>query len=75
MLKFYVKVFYVMGKAVSGELSFHCDRSCFIITDDVISTYTAFTLFQRVRQLKADFSMWILCCLYCSLWSSSSDEK
>ena len=25
---FYVKVFYVMGKALSGELSCHCDRSC-----------------------------------------------
>ena len=29
MLKFYVKVFYVMGKALSGELSCPCDRSCF----------------------------------------------
>ena len=29
MLKFYVKVFYVMGKALSGELSYPCDRSCF----------------------------------------------
>ena len=28
MLKFYVKVFYVMGKALSGELSCLCDRSC-----------------------------------------------
>ena len=28
MLKFYVKVFYVMGKALSGELSCPCDRSC-----------------------------------------------
>ena len=26
---FYVKVFYVMGKALSGELSCPCDRSCF----------------------------------------------
>ena len=25
---FYVKVFYVMGKALSGELSCPCDRSC-----------------------------------------------
>ena len=27
---FYVKVFYVMGKALSGELSCPCDRSCSI---------------------------------------------
>ena len=25
---FYVKVFYVMGKVLSGELSCPCDRSC-----------------------------------------------
>ena len=30
MLKFYVKVFYVMGKALSGELSCPCDRSCYV---------------------------------------------
>ena len=29
MLKLYVKVFYVMGKALSGELSCPCDWSCF----------------------------------------------
>ena len=28
-LSFYIKVFYVMGKALSGELSCPCDRSCF----------------------------------------------
>ena len=28
MLSFYVKGFYVMGKALSGELSCPCDRSC-----------------------------------------------
>ena len=28
MLKFYVKVFYVIGKALSGELSFTGGRSC-----------------------------------------------
>ena len=28
MLSFYVKVFYVMGKALSGGLSCPCDRSC-----------------------------------------------
>ena len=27
-LAFYVKVFYVMGKALSCELSCPCDRSC-----------------------------------------------
>ena len=26
--KFHVKVFYVMGEALSGELSCPCDRSC-----------------------------------------------
>ena len=29
MLHFYVKVFYVMGKALTDELSCPCDRSCF----------------------------------------------
>ena len=28
MLKFYVEVYYVMGKALSGELSCPCDRPC-----------------------------------------------
>ena len=28
--KFNVKVFYVMGKALSGKLSCLCDRSCFL---------------------------------------------
>ena len=28
-IKFNIKVFYVMGKALSGELSCPCDRSCF----------------------------------------------
>ena len=32
MLSFYVKVFYVMGKALSGELSCPCDRSCYDMT-------------------------------------------
>ena len=27
---FNVKVFYVMGKALSGELSCPCDRSCYL---------------------------------------------
>ena len=29
MLKFYVNIFYVMGKALSGELSCPFDRSCY----------------------------------------------
>ena len=29
MFKFYVKVFYVIGKALTGELPCSCDRSCF----------------------------------------------
>ena len=33
MLKFYIKVFYVMGKALSGKLSCPCDRSCFKVYD------------------------------------------
>ena len=28
--KFNVKIFYVMGKALSGELSCPCDRSCYM---------------------------------------------
>ena len=28
---FYVKVFYVMGKALTGELSCPCDRSCWLL--------------------------------------------
>ena len=31
MLKFYVKVFYVMGKALSGELSCPYDRCCWCL--------------------------------------------
>ena len=31
--KFNVKVFYVMGKALSGELSCPCDRSFLVIVD------------------------------------------
>ena len=29
-VSFYVKFFYVMGKALSGRLSCPCDRSCFL---------------------------------------------
>ena len=29
MLKFYVKVFYVMGKALPGKLSCPCDKCCY----------------------------------------------
>ena len=32
ILKFYVKVLYVMGKVLSGELSRPCDRSCSVST-------------------------------------------
>ena len=31
MLKFYVKDFFVMGKALSGELPCPCDRSCLTV--------------------------------------------
>ena len=31
MLKFYIKLFYVMGKALSGELSCPCDTSCYTL--------------------------------------------
>ena len=30
-LSFYIKVFYVMSKALSGELSCPCDRSCWYL--------------------------------------------
>ena len=30
-LSFYVNVFYVMGEALSGELSCPCDWSCYIL--------------------------------------------
>ena len=35
--KFEVKFFYVMGNALSGELSCPCDRSCFTIFSTYIS--------------------------------------
>ena len=31
MLKFYIKVFYVMGNALTGGLSCPCDRYCFYL--------------------------------------------
>ena len=34
MFKFNVKVFYVMGKALTGELSCPCDRSCYFASYD-----------------------------------------
>ena len=40
--KFNVKVFYVMGKALSGELSCLCDRSCSFIT--CVFQLSSFTL-------------------------------
>ena len=33
--KFNVKVFFVMGKALSGKLSCPCDRSCFFFLNDI----------------------------------------
>ena len=36
MLKFYVKVFYVMGKALSGELSCPCDRPCCFFSSAIL---------------------------------------
>ena len=36
MLKFYIKVFYVMGKALSGELSCPCDKSCLFCTISMV---------------------------------------
>ena len=38
MLTFYVQVFYVMGKALSGELSCPCDRFCYFL-DVIIVNY------------------------------------
>ena len=39
MLKFYVKVFYVMGRALSGGLCCPCDRSCFNINSLSVSEF------------------------------------
>ena len=36
--KFNVKVFYVMGKALSGELSCPCNRSCYSSDQKYITT-------------------------------------
>ena len=35
--KFNVKVFYVMGKALSGKLSCPCDRSCYFYHLSIVS--------------------------------------
>ena len=37
--KFNIKVFYVMGRALSGELSCPCDRSCFIKNISLVVIY------------------------------------
>ena len=42
MLKFYVKVFYVMGKALSGELSCPCDRSCYHDSAYILGVFMRF---------------------------------
>ena len=68
-IKFYVKVFYVMGKALSGELSCPCDRSCFPccfgmelnkLTEsylcDIMLVYIFFRRGSVVAVLKLDFS-------------------
>ena len=39
MLKFYVKVFYVMGKTLSGELSCPCNRSCLLKLKSIVNSY------------------------------------
>ena len=41
--KFNVKVFYVMGKALSGELSCPCDRSCCDLLLSFITYHTFLT--------------------------------
>ena len=38
-LSFYIKVFYVMGKALSGELSCPCDRSCYYKDKQLLGHY------------------------------------
>ena len=39
--KFNVEVFYVMGKALSGELSCPCDRSCLFCNDYYFPFFSA----------------------------------
>ena len=43
---FYAKVFYVMGKALSGELSCPCDRSCWHFKGKEDSMYYNYFFYQ-----------------------------
>ena len=46
---FYVKVFYVMDKALSGELSCPCDRSCsFMISNVECLSFAIYTTAHRL---------------------------
>ena len=51
--KFNVKVFYVMGKALSGELSCPCDRSCLLYSLIIHSAMNLFS--QHSRQFILSF--------------------
>ena len=53
MLKFYVKVFCVMGKALSGELSCPCDRSCFYNSSFFDILLQLYSLLQMERREEA----------------------
>ena len=44
MLKIYVKVFYVMGKALSGELSCPCDRSCCVLNESLTNDFVKLSM-------------------------------
>ena len=55
MLKFYVKVFYAMGKARSGELSCPCDRSCYNVTVNKVSAPEPFLNSYAQLQVKTEF--------------------
>ena len=46
--KFNVKVFYVMGKALSGELSCPCDRSCCVNNTISVMSFIKGDLIQLV---------------------------
>ena len=52
--KFNVKVFYVMGKALSGELSCPCDRSCLINYNSISSMTEMAILFYYVFFITAN---------------------
>ena len=56
-LSFYVKVFYVMGKALSGELSCPCDRSCSIKSQLLTSCWNCFCHYNPNEGLQYMFSL------------------